>query len=755
MINIKYSNITSNERKGFKTVSVPFSPEANKVTAWNAILPDGTTVTPHVVPYGLPRADGSRPYALVTMPIILAANDKPTITLTPKVVQPPSDKEIVIVDVDVENKKPVEVEASAMAAPQPMIKDPRAGQFVYSNNLVSWLTKTSPFLVALKKVNTFVEIPRCGGEELTKESSMHHKTFRFWGTQTDQPIGEAAVSWEMLLTAYSGADYVDYTFTVVAGNEIRNAPFISIEGLYLIFNNLLNLRVDFEETKLSSPRLSEGNLITLPLIEQSVLGDAQGTTISGVFYCPNLAASTPIEMSTYAADMLFPVTAVATNWKESNEFGVLGILLSPLSSLANAPAAVLNKSIEEYSRAPLNTPMAWMDISQQFEQPGLPGRQPGFGFVTLQDIAVTATPERLHVVKRDVQQETCRPKNYMDSTGKWFSVADHPGTWFWNGRPWYRAENNRAEDTLGRKYELADWDVARSQRGIGWMPKDRQHWGIGSDVMYPMLSGDLFARMQLQREIEAWIAAHRVDTTNDTINGLEASRAVGRAFMWAAHAAKVTDDDNLRSRLIATAKARLEKVIQSYAEHYGKDFAIGEVQPFDPLPADSPPVRHNSDLYLHWNPWQESFIPAALHAWSIIFTQLGDTGMASQLKEMAWKLARTITLYGWHNEGGTFVGVSGVQLFESSPGVYRAPSSSELRLGDNYDPYSGYSVWQLNTALLAKKWATERNDEVVVAKAAAIIAPLLSTLPYDPYDPFNYNHDLLNHISVVENPFSI
>lgn len=610
--------------------------------------------------------------------------------------------------------------------------------FLTSEAVLHWLAGI-PFAV---KVDG--EIVQLKGEELVSESTPFRKVFRYFGFRPEPAEEGADVACEMICSLWSRHDVVDFDLQVTVGTREENRsnslmPEVTLE-VYRA-----GVRVNHEAFKCARPRKVDGATTTITLLGGvGNIGDAQGAKLSGAILCPG--GLDELSQSTLLAESVLPVITVASGWATSGRYGALGHVVPPPAWVRDPERSAVEVAVESYRRGPFFTPFAWFDHEQSLENPGGTGRQPGLGVSIAHDIAATGRPERILALHRDVEQEACRPTTFVNRAGEHFSAKAHPQAYLWQDRPFWRDDSNKSPDSLGRSFELPDWDCARSQRGVGWGGYDRQHYSPNALAFHTLLTGDLWSRRRLRQQVERWIAAHRVDSDNVTVDGFEASRAVGRAMLFAAHAAVTLDDLELRARMIQAGIARWTMILAHYAGRYGQNFDQLEVQPLDVLEPDSPPVNHQSDLYRHWNPWQEAMIPAAAEAWRGI---LEGHELAPRLKEFAWRIARTITLYGFHiAPEGWVMGVSGVEWFNGRP-----PEANELRIGDNFDPYSGYTPWQMQAALLAELWAQQRGDTKVQLQANFILRETLGRTIGDPLDPNEWRHDILNHIAVVQNPW--
>lgn len=608
-----------------------------------------------------------------------------------------------------------------------------------SDAVVRWLSSI-PFQVLVDG-----EPVAFRGMELVSESTPFKKVFRYFATRQEPAERGADISLELITKCWSNHDIIDFDLEATIGTREENAETTPEPEIVFLVNNA-GVRVNHGGFKLAAEPKVEAGATHLVLLSGrgGMLGDAQGVKISGAIICPG--ATSGIAMETLLAESVLPVLTVSTTWPSSARYGALGHVVPPPAWVKDPTSSAIENAVRAYRRGPFREPFGWFDHEQSLENPGGTGRQPGFGVSIAHDIAFTGRPERLLALHRDVEQEACRPTTFLDRFGAHFSADYHPSAFFWQDRPFYRDATNKSPDTLGRTFELPSWSCRASQRGMGWGGYDRQHYTPNALVFHALLTGDLWTRRRLRQQVERWIAAHRTDTGNPTVDGFEASRAVGRAMLWAAQAAFVLDHGPLRERLIATATARWEMILARYAERYGQAFDQLEVQPLDVLEPDTPPVNHQSDLYRHWNPWQEAMIPAAADAWVRI---LAGHAIKPRLREFAWRIARTVTLHGFHKAPeGWVMGVVGVEWFNG-----RAPAPSELRIGDNFDPYSGYTVWQLQAALLAEHWAQQRSDTTVQLAARRILEETLGRTIGDPLDPHEWHHDVLNHVAVVPNPW--
>lgn len=448
--------------------------------------------------------------------------------------------------------------------------------------------------------------------------------------QTEEAKASTYLRWRLTLRFRTGSPTYDFWLDTWFEHKAKDR-FLAHDNIGVRFGD--HWVTHFRSHKVTPAEIIAG--MDTIITAGSEWADGQGTTVSGTATFIDETGSIEKIDAEQRAQGLWGHSANYLAWTTPD-------------SLTTDPMRAADDLRHEASMIGTNLdydPLAdWFGRHGCLKNPGGTGDQPDFGMTKLSEIAVYGCPEMLAHIQESVQQETARPINF---DGNW---SDDTGTWLWQNRPFYRAPGNQCPNTIGRDFELASWDVPG-----GWYGYDRQHWSMNYLLFYALLSGSPWAIERCDYMARCWLAAHPLGTGNKTIDGWEASRAVGRSFLWAAHYLELPGCDNaLASKVSLRAHARIQQIVADFKAQHPDPRAV---EPLDVLFPDAPPVNHKPNLRTHWNPWQEAILCAGLYVW----TTNGwlDPLTTSDVRDVIRRIGRSVVRQGVVvNDGWPEIGVS-------------------------------------------------------------------------------------------------
>lgn len=235
-----------------------------------------------------------------------------------------------------------------------------------------------------------------------------------------------------------------------------------------------------------------------------------------------------------------PILGVATTWRTSKAFGIWGNLPELPAALV-ATAATRAKS--DYAAHKIGDPWCTPVLGPipmndpEDESPDMPTA------VMLAEASGIAI-ERLLAVERSVLQRACIPNGYRDEQGNPIPFSKYNG----KGKPnmvWWEGNiHSSSSYMLG----LSSAPPKPSAQGFG--PEDDEHDQCGYAGHFAMLTGDRWTMRYLtSRRAEVQIQCMRTDTGNPVVDNLRAARAEGRQMRVAFLLWLVTGRDDLRESM--------------------------------------------------------------------------------------------------------------------------------------------------------------------------------------------------------------
>lgn len=506
-------------------------------------------------------------------------------------------------------------------------------------------------------------------------------------------IGDTGLVGELIVTAYRDQPHASADVAVFFSDPTTEAMQVSIEelavecqGMALFFRHAKPLGVIQAPTERGSRAV---------LLEHQVLGDGMGIRRTGALV-PALQGNT-LPSDTFHAAVICPPFA-ATSWQNSGAFGAFGYVPEPPPWLAGNQLrqAMLNRhrSFLEWSNRPgdpfANGPWGLARLA------GQTGDQRDFGVVKLESVAGTGIPSFLFEVELSVLQEACRPVHFFETDGSPILAENHPNWVVWSGRTHWHGGVSR--DRLGKPVPEPRFE------DHGWWGKDRQHWSTNYLAAWYLLTGQHWAKRELENEVQLYMSGQTVRPALST-SGPGAPRGAGRVMLAACWLYLCTGDEKLLERM----HQRVNRVY--YPTWPGRDLQDKKVRT---MAIARPDPRMLQGATNYWTPWQDALAAVGFAA----FHRLTGNNRAG---ELAVGLSTNVVRHGWQvSEELTIIATAIRWKGDASP-----PTPAELSSGDPtvvlWSHGTDFSTWSIGAVELARIYAAEDGDTELENRANRIL----------------------------------
>lgn len=432
------------------------------------------------------------------------------------------------------------------------------------------------------------------------------------------------------------------------------------------------------------------------LLRATSLGDGQGIRRRGVLVPPLRGDDGPGDRTLRAAVLCPPLGA--TSWRDSGAFGAFGLVPEPPVWLAGArlrPAlAARHRAFVELERKAPGDPF-WCGPFGLERNAGQTGDQRDFGVVKLSAVAWSGLPSLLLEAEASLLQEACRPVHFFAADGAPVQPAAHPDWVVWSGRTHWHGEVS--PDRLGKP--LPEPSFQRH----GWTGKDRQHWSSNHLGAYALLTGEHWARRELENEARLYLAGQTVRPGLST-SGAGAPRGAGRVALAACWIYLATGDEALQRRV----GERLERVY--LPQWAGRELPPEQVRP---MAVQGPDARMLQGKVRYWTPWQDALAAVGFAAAHRTFG--GDAA-----RVLAEALALNVVRHGWRLDDRECIIATAMRWQDGAP-----LTAEQLGGGDPtavlWSHGTAFSDWSIGAVAIAAAAATARGDAALAGRAGTIL----------------------------------
>lgn len=270
-------------------------------------------------------------------------------------------------------------------------------------------------------------------------------------------------------------------------------------------------------------------------------------------------------------------------------FGLLGrpVSLALLGSPSDADA-VARGVIDSIQ------PGCWEAGTTQPAESGTTGEHGAFGLVSPAGWLLYGSPKWLEVAQYNCYAEAARPIWIRNDAGEPVTHAETKNVLWWGERPFPAA----GYSMLGKDGDINPYlHGARTNGGSIWTGLDEQHAEDPNLVAYPALTMDPCAEDMLRERMQRWMGCLRVDTGNETVDGVGSGRAARLLGMLAL----ATEFEALPEALRV-----LQENVRAHHKEWSNTSPGSDVYAqVMPQQVYGPSLQAGGLWVDHWRPWED------------------------------------------------------------------------------------------------------------------------------------------------------